>query len=214
MTKGINSLTMTVLRTSLASAALLLAGGVALAAATDGFQAFTTETARRVAVGSRPVDLPAVALENQSGMRFTLADLRGKWLLVDFIYTRCPTLCTMLGGDFAQLEQQLAGPIAQGKVQFLSISFDPAHDAPADLAAYVARFQGRGRGWQAARPVTGDGLRRLTVAFGITVIPDHRGGYTHNAAIHLVDPEGRLVDIFDLGHLDQIRGTILRKLSR
>ena len=43
----------TVLRTSLASAALLLAGGVALAAATNGFQAFTTETARRVAVRSR-----------------------------------------------------------------------------------------------------------------------------------------------------------------
>jgi protein SCO1/2 len=205
---------MTVLRTSLASAALLLAGGVALAAATDGFQAFTTETARRVAVGRRPVDLPAVALESQSGMRFTLADLRGRWLLVDFIYTRCPTLCTVLGGDFAQLEQQLAGPIAQSKVQFLSISFDPAHDAPADLAAYVARFRGRGLGWQAARPVTGDGLRRLTAAFGITVIPDQRGGYTHNAAIHLVDPESRLVDIFDLGHLDQIRGTILRKLSR
>ena len=214
MTAGIDAARTAVLRTSLASAALLLAGGVALAVATDGFQAFTTETARRVAVRRQPADLPAVTLENQSGARFTLADLRRKWLLVDFIYTRCPTFCTVLGGDFAQLEQQLVGPIAQGKVQFLSISVDPAHDAPADLAAYVARFRGRGPGWQAARPVTGVGLRRLTAAFGITVIPDHRGGYTHNAAIHLVDPESRLVDIFDLGHLDQIRGTILRKLSR
>ena len=44
--------------------------------------------------------------------------------------------------------------------------------------------------------------------------PERRGGYTHNAAIHLVDPEGRMVDIFDLGHLEQIRGTILRRLSR
>ncbi len=204
---------MAVLRTTLASAALLLAGGVALAAATDGFQAFTTETARRVAVRRQPADLPAVALENQSGARFTLADLRGKWLLVDFIYTRCPTFCTVLGGDFAQLERQLAGPIAQGRVQLLSISFDPAHDAPAQLAAYLGRFRGRD-GLAGGRPVTADGLQTLTAAFGITVIPDHRGGYTHNAAIHLVDPEGRLVDIFDLGDPDQIRETILRKLGR
>ena len=50
MTNRNTSLPLAALRTSLASAALLLAGVVALAAATDGFQAFTTEAARRVAV--------------------------------------------------------------------------------------------------------------------------------------------------------------------
>jgi protein SCO1/2 len=203
-----------VLRTSLASAALLLAGGVVLAAATNGFQAFTTETARRVAVRSRPAELPAVALESQSGARFTLADLRGTWLLVDFIYTRCPTFCTALGGDFARLERKLVGPIARGKVQLLSISFDPTQDTPAQLAAYLGRFRGHSIGWQAARPVSVDGLRQITTAFGVTVIPDQLGGYTHNAAIHLVDPEGRLVDIFDLGDVDRIRDTVLRNLGR
>ena len=203
-----------VLRTSLASAALLLAGGVALAAATNGLEAFTTETARRVAVRSRPAELPAVALESQSGARFTLADLRGTWLLVDFIYTRCPTLCSTLGGDFARLERQLVDPIARGKVQLLSISFDPTQDTPAQLAAYLERFRGRDMGWQAARPLTDDGLRQITAAFGVTVIPDQLGGYTHNAAIHLVDPEGRLVDIFDLGDVERIRDTVLRNLGR
>jgi protein SCO1 len=203
-----------VLRTGMASAALLLAGGVALAAATNGLEAFTTETARRVAVRSRPAELPAVALESQSGARFTLADLRGTWLLVDFIYTRCPTFCTTLGGDFARLERQLVEPIARGKVQLLSISFDPTQDTPEQLAAYLKRFQGRDMGWQAVRPVTARGLRQITAAFGVTVIPDQLGGYTHNAAIHLVDPEGRLVDIFDLGDVDRIRETVLRNLSR
>jgi protein SCO1/2 len=120
----------------------------------------------------------------------------------------------VLGGDFAQLERQLAGPIAQGRVQLLSISFDPTQDPPAQLVAYLRRFRGQAMGWQAARPLTVDGLQSLTAAFGVTIIQDRLGGYTHNAAIHLVDPEGRLVDIFDLGDLDQIRGTILRKLSR
>ena len=201
------------LRTGLASAALLLAGGVVLAAATDGWQAFTTETARRVAVRRRPADLPAVALENQSGARFTLADRRGTWLLVDFIYTRCPTFCTALGGDFARLERQLADPIARGRVQLLSISFDPTQDTPAQLAAYLGRFRGPATGWQAARPLTAGGLREITAAFGVTVIPDQLGGYTHNAAIHLVDPAGRLVGIFDLGDVDRIRETVVRKLG-
>jgi protein SCO1/2 len=214
MRAGIDAAWTAVLRTSLASGALLLAGGVALAAATDGFQAFTTETARRVAVRRQPADLPAVALENQSGARFTLADLRGKWLLVDFIYTRCPSFCTVLGGDFAQLARQLTDPIAQGRVQLLSISFDPTQDPPAQLAAYLKRFWGQDMGWQAARPLTADGLQSLTAAFGVTFIQDRLGGYTHNAAIHLVDPEGRLVDIFDLGDQDHVRGTILRKLRR
>jgi protein SCO1/2 len=214
MTARIDAARTAVLRTCLASGVLLLAGGVALAAATDRFQAFTTETARRVAVRRQPAGLPAVTLENQSGAQLTLADLRGKWLLVDFIYTRCPTFCTVLGGDFAQLERQLADPIAQGRVQLLSISFDPTQDPPAQLAAYLKRFRDQDMGWLAARPLTAAGLQSLTAAFGVTIIQDRLGGYTHNAAIHLVDPEGRLVDIFDLGDVDQIRGTILRKLRR
>lgn len=204
---------MAALRTAALSVGLLLAGGQGLALATDGFQAYTTETARRVAVRRDPARIPAVLLENQSGLAFTLADFHGAWVLVDFIYTRCLTLCTVLGGDFAQLEQALAEPIAQGKVRLLSISFDPAHDTPADLTTYLARFRGRGSGWEAARPVTADGLTRLIAAFGITVIPDQLGGYTHNAAIHLVNPAGELVEIFDLGQVDQVRDGLLRRLT-
>jgi protein SCO1 len=204
---------MTGLRTTLASAALLLGSAVGLAAATDGFAAFTTETARRVAVRRRPVELPAVALESDAETRFTLADLRGRWLLVDFIYTRCPTVCTALGGDFAQLERELAGPIAQDRVRLVSISFDPAHDTPVQLRTYLQRNGGRNAAWQAARPVTAEGLQRLTAAFGLTVIPDGLGGYTHNAAIYLVDPEGRLADIFDLGNPDRVSETVLRSLD-
>jgi protein SCO1/2 len=201
-----------VLRTVVLSVTLLAAGGGTLALATDGFQAFTTETARRIAVRRHPVVLPIVPLEDQSGAQFTLADLRGRWLLVDFIYTRCQTLCSVLGGDFADLQRQLAVPIAEGKVRFLSISFDPTHDTPPHLAGYLTRFGARGPGWQAARPLTSEGLRRLTTAFGITVIPDRQGGYTHNAAINVVDPDGRLVDMFDLDQRDQARDALLRRL--
>lgn len=204
---------MTIVRTTALSLALLLAGGAGLSAATDGFRAFTTETARRVAVRRHPVELPVVALENQAGATLSLADLRGKWLLVDFIYTRCVTFCTALGADFAQLERQLADPLARGQVALLSISFDPAHDTPAALAAYLERSRATGPGWQAVRPLTAEGQRQLMAAFGVTVVPDQLGGYTHNAAIHLVDPEGRLVDIVDMGNQDLAGRALLQRLG-
>lgn len=204
---------MALLRTLSLSLALLLAGGATLYAATDRFQAFTTESARRIAVRRQPVDVPAVALQTQSGERIDLAGLRGKWLLVDFIYTRCPSYCRALGSEFAQLQERLAGPLAQGRVELLSISFDPAHDTPRELGAYLQRERSRGAGWLAARPVEADGLTRLERSFGITVIEGISGDYTHNAAIHVVDPQGRLVDIVDLGQSALAARVVLQGLA-
>ncbi|HWU68818.1 MAG TPA: SCO family protein [Stenotrophobium sp.] len=204
---------MPVLRTLAASLVLIVLGGYTLSAATEGFQAFTTETARRIEVREHPVKIPAVELETASGARVDFSGFRGQWLVVDFIYTRCPTYCSALGGEFAQLQDRLAGPLAQGKLRLLSISFDPGRDTPRQLAAYQQRFRWRGPGWLAARPVTADGLRQLERAFGIIVIPDALGGYVHNTAIHLIDPQGRLVEIMDMGKPDQVAHAVLRKLA-
>lgn len=205
---------MLMLRTLLASLVVLSVGGAVVAGLTDGFQAFTTETARRVRVQAAPQLMPAVDLETQSGERINLADLRGKWLVVDFIYTRCPTYCLALGGEFAQLQDSLAGPLASGELQLLSISFDPVHDTPSQLAGYLQRSGDRGLGWLAARPLNSDGLNRLKQAFGIVVIADELGGYEHNAAIQIVDPQGRLVEIIDPDDQARVVQVISRGMAR
>lgn len=203
---------MPILRTLLASVLLLALGGAVLTVATDGFHAFTSETARRLAVQRDPPPVPTVLLETQSGARLDLAELRGRWVLVDFVYTRCLTWCLALGGEFAQLQDQLAAPLADGRLVLLSISFDPVHDTPAELAAYQQRFRGRGHGWIVARPTSEDGLRQLLRTFGVTVVPDGMGGYVHNAAIQVVDPQGRLVLILDAGNPQAVAQTMRRKL--
>ncbi|MGH8414143.1 MAG: SCO family protein [Gammaproteobacteria bacterium] len=204
---------MPVLRTLLASFIVLMVGGTVLTAATDHFQAFTSEAARFVEIRQHPPQVPAVTLETQSGTHINLTDLRGKWLLVDFIYTRCMTYCSVLGGEFAQLQTQLAKPLAQGKLQLLSISFDPQHDAPPQLADYLGRFHDHGAGWLATRPVDADGLKKLERVFGITVIPDGLGGYVHNAAIEIVNPQGRLIGIFPLGNPVPVGQAVLRAMQ-
>ena len=204
---------MRLLRTLFLSIALIVAGGGVLYAATDHLRAFTSESARRIAVRQHPIEVPSVAFETQSGARSDFANLRGKWLLVDFIYARCPTYCVALGSEFAQLQDQLAGPLGKGAVELVSISFDPAHDTPRALAAYLQRAHSRGAGWVAARPVDSGGLDALKQVLGITVIPDGLGGYTHNAAIHVVDPQGRLIEIVDPGQVDLAARTVLQKLG-
>lgn len=188
---------MSVLRTLLTSLLILAAGVAALAAATNGFRAFTTETARRNDVREHPRALPLVPLQTATGQTIDFASLRGRWLLVDFIYTRCVSYCSVQGSEFARLQERLAGPIAQDRAALLSISFDPTHDDPAQLAAYQQRSGDRGAGWIAARPTNAADLAALLRVFGVTAVPDNFGGYVHNAAIAVVDPAGRLVAIVD-----------------
>jgi protein SCO1/2 len=186
-----------ILRTLLASLLVVAAGLLVLAAATGGFRAFTSETARRIDVREHPRVLPQVPLQTAGRTTIDFAGLRGRWLLVDFIYTRCATYCSVQGSEFARLQDRLAKPIAAGKVLLLSISFDPGRDGPDQLAAYQRRSGSRDAGWIAARPMDPAARDALLRAFGVTVIDDGLGGYEHNAAIGVVDPAGRLVAIMD-----------------
>ena len=58
--------------------------------------------------------------------------------------------------------------------------------------------------WSLARVQDAAELKHLLTVFGIVVIPDEFGGFTHNAAIHLVDRDGRLARIFDQDDIDAV----------
>ena len=173
--------TMAALRALLASLLILAAGIAVLSLATDGFSAFTTETARRVDIRRHPRALPEVPLQTADGRRVTFDALRGRWVLVDFIYTRCPTYCSVQGSEFARLQERLAAPIARGQVTLLSISFDPEHDDPSRLAAYQRRSGDHGSGWIAARPIASAGLAALSRVFGITAVPAMKAPWRTNS---------------------------------
>lgn len=201
------------LRTLLASAGAIALGIAALAGATDGFRAFTTESARRIAVARSPVAVRNAVLETERGARLALADLRGTWLAIDFVYTRCATYCSARGATFARMQRLLAQPLAEGRVRLVSISFDPAHDTPAELAGYLRRSGDRGAGWLATRPVDGGALASLLHDFAIVVIPDGSGGYVHNDGVHLVDPKGRIVAVVDGDDPEAIASALISRMD-
>ena len=110
--------------------------------------------------------VPAFSLTDQQGRRVTDRDLLGQVWVVNFVFTRCPSVCPLLTAKFASLQKQL-GPLP---VQFVSISVDPDYDTPEVLAAYAARFEADPKRW---RFLTGP-LREIerTVVQGFKI---HRG---------------------------------------
>jgi protein SCO1/2 len=180
---------------------LLFAAAVALglsglAVATDGFRVVTTDGAHRLAVArARPL-LPDFALIDADGAAFSLSDYQGRIVLVEFVYTACPVVCGVLGNGFAQLQKMMRRERAADRISLLSISFDRAHDRLADLKSYGERFAAAAPRWRIALPPAGE-LAPLLDSFGVVVIPDGWGGFTHNAAIGVVDKDRRLVRILD-----------------
>ncbi|MCP4780417.1 MAG: SCO family protein [Hyphomicrobium sp.] len=188
----------------LAALAVALAGPAFLWKATDGFQALTAEDARRVAaMRDRPM-VPDIRLRAMSGEVIGLPSADRKVTMVEFIYTTCPTICQSAGTDLARVRDGLVEKGLGDEVRILSISFDPETDGPHQLSAYGESHGADGRIWTITRPDV-DALPRLLRAFGVVVIPDRFGGYQHNAALHVVDPQGRLSAILDT---DDITGAL------
>lgn len=189
------------MRGASAIGAVLLLGSLVLWHATDGLQAFTTESARRLAVARTPRALPDPLLQDQADRDLRLSDLRGRLVLAQFIFTRCATLCLASADSFAQIAERLAAG-RRGEVVLLSLSFDPVHDGPDELADYAARFGADGETWRIARVADPRDLPQLLESFGVVVIPDPIFGFQHNAAQHLIDRDGRLARILDFDATD------------
>ena len=183
------------LRTAVASLVVCAVGGAWLWRGTDGFRALTSEQARRIDIARRPRPVPVVPLEDQDGRPFLLGDYRGRAVVVDFVYTQCQSVCPLLSAGFQRLDREDRERPAANRLQLVTISFDPARDTPARLREYAARYGADGKRWRFARVRDARDLKPLLDAFGITVILDGDGDFQHNAAVHILNPDGKLARV-------------------
>lgn len=205
------------LRTTLASALLLLGGWAAAGWLTYDFQVWTDEDARRLQVALRPVEAPPVSVQGPegSGNLVTLLAEVGGATVVNFVYTRCVTVCLSLGSGFQQLQAALQADRAAGsapRVGLLSISFDHARDDPAALQAYAQHLRADPALWRFVRVPDTAQQQHLLRTLGVVVTPDGRGDFEHNAALLVFDARGRMVRIFDLAE-QQLALDFARHLS-
>ena len=132
------------------------------------------------------------SLVDPDGKVRTLADFKGKVVVMFFGYTQCPDICPTTLTEMQQV-MTLLGPQSD-KVQVLFVTVDPARDTAAILKQYVPAFDPRFLG---LRPADDAALEKVTKDFKIyykKVPGSSPGSYTmdHTAGSYAFDPEGRL----------------------
>jgi len=126
-----------------------------------------------------------------SGQPVSLADFRGKVVVLFFGYTHCPQVCPTELADLAQLMRQLGDDA--NRVQVLFITLDPERDTRELLAKYPAAFYPTFKG------LSGDSMAtaQAAKAFGVTYEkhPNKNGGYDldHTAGTYFIAPRGQPV---------------------
>jgi protein SCO1/2 len=132
------------------------------------------------------------SLVDPDGNVRTLADFKGKVVVMFFGYTQCPDICPTTLTEMQQV-MTLMGPQSD-KVQVLFVTVDPARDTAAILKQYVPAFDQRFLG---LRPADDTALEKVAKDFKIyykKVPGTSPGSYTmdHTAGSYAFDPQGHL----------------------
>ena len=131
------------------------------------------------------------ALTDHNGQPRTLADFRGKAVVMFFGYTQCPDVCPTTLSEVAEAMRRMGADAA--RVQVLFVTVDPARDTPQLLKNYIPAFDPSFLG------LHGDAAALERTAREFKVIYQKQPGSTpgtytmdHSAGAYLFDPQGRL----------------------
>ena len=138
--------------------------------------------------------LPEFELVDQKNRKVTRADLAGKVVIANFIFTRCPTICPTFSMKMQRVAKRLKD---EDDIHFVSFSVDPEYDSPEILAEFAAKFKADPERW---RFLTGDPETiKATVTDGLAIAMEKQGtlpsgapDIVHGTHFVLIDGEGLL----------------------
>jgi protein SCO1/2 len=132
-----------------------------------------------------------VSLIDQHGQAISLASLKGKPVLIDFIYTSCASTCPVLTSKIAAVAREL-GPALGADVRIVSITLDPEHDGPAQLAAYAKSQAVESNSWLflTGKPAEID---QVLAAFKLRRMRESDGSIMHSVSAFLLGPDGHQI---------------------
>jgi protein SCO1/2 len=180
-------------RRGLAAAVLLLAAGAC---------------ARREEL-ARFGRLPEFSLVDQFGHPVTLARLKGRIWVADFIFTRCAGACPAMTARMARLRAEVPEDVA-----LVSFTVDPTNDTPEVLARYAAGFKAGGR-WLFVTGAQADLYALSTGGFKLAAMEvppqEQKGGdgpFLHSTKLVLVDRAGEIRGYYDSTDEDVMKGLV------
>jgi protein SCO1 len=119
--------------------AMLLLAGCGSGSDVDSAASTATSTADDGWAGAalgEPQTVPDFTLTDQDGKQVRFADLRGKIVLLTFLYTHCPDICPLIAENLNAALRALPAP-RRDDVRVLAVSVDPERDTPAQVRGYV-----------------------------------------------------------------------------
>ncbi len=138
----------------------------------------------------REMNLPIsdFSLTDQSGRPFHFQTIRGKLVVLSFVYTTCPDACPLITSSLRRIQTDLRASETRS-VYFLSITTDPEIDSPQVLKSYGERYGVDFSNWSL---LTGEEKELSSVwkAFGVKVERKARGLVDHTTLTVLVDEKG------------------------
>ena len=153
---------------------------------------------------SANLTIPDVTLLDQDGreVRFYTDLVKGKVVVINFIFTSCKIVCPPLAANFAKVQSMSGGRVGKD-VYLISVSTDPETDTPAQLRAWGERF-GAKPGWTL---VTGEKAQVDKLLLALTGDVARKGEHT---AVVLVgsDPRGEWRQAYGLAPPSRLLGLV------
>lgn len=158
--------------------------------------------------------VPDFEFVDQDSSLVSNKDFEGKVFVVEFFFTRCPSICPVMTKNLVSLQEEFKGNDDFGIASF---SITPKYDTPSILKKYAEKHSIEHPNWHL---MTGDKEEIYTLAnkgFNIFAAenPEAPGGFEHSGLFALVDKEGFIrsrVDsygnpiIYYRGMIDQTKG--------
>lgn len=153
---------------------------------------------------------PNFTLQDWDGKSVTLNDSAGKVRLVYFFYSSCPDVCSPTSYILMQVQDELVKKGAFGKKAVIhSVTIDPVRDTPEKLKEFAQTFHPSPAGWSFLR---GEESATADIAkqFGIGIMKEKSGDFTHSNAIILVDRNGNIRNYYAGGDLSVDKDKIVK----
>jgi protein SCO1/2 len=144
---------------------------------------------------------PRTVLIDATGKPFDLATLRGKVVIVSFIYTTCNGVCPLTTQALRRVQNSLqAAKLWGSSVEFVSITLDPQRDTPEVLSRYARLLGADESAWHF---MTGPPARVESVIadWGMWAKSNPAGTIDHPSRIFLLDRRGHEREIYNLEFL-------------
>ncbi len=137
-------------------------------------------------------EAPDFNLQDADGRPLGLDDLKGKVVVLHFIYTNCPDICPLHAERIAEIQEMVNRTPMRDAVQFVTITTDPKNDK-GDILKEYGEAQGLDPvNWTflTSGPDNLEMTRDLVESYGHKFIETDDGYQVHSVVTHIIDLEG------------------------